>query len=62
MLTSLADVLEQRRLLYGEILFSIEAARDEQAMRLRDEVPSVGEYRQTRLGTSAVGVCNVMVE
>ena len=58
----LANRPVQRQLFYDEMLFFIEAAKEEQAVRLRDEIPSVEEYWRTRLGTSAVGVCNVMIE
>ena len=62
MSTSLTDMLERHHLFHVEILFFLEAARDERTVRFRDEIPSVEEHWRTRLGTSAVNVCKVVIE
>ena len=35
---------------------------EEQSMTLQDELPAIEQYRQRRMGTSAVGVCLAITE
>lgn len=45
-----------------QMLFFMQKSLDEQRMRLSGDIPSVPAYWETRMGTSAVGVCSAVIE
>ncbi|KAF4629893.1 hypothetical protein G7Y89_g8253 [Cudoniella acicularis] len=54
--------IDQRRNFMKEIIFFMEMSEIEQRRRLSPELPTIGEYWECRMGTSAVGVCIAMLE
>ena len=53
---------EQRQLFSREMEFYIRETSQEQRRRLTHYLPSVSEYWQCRMGTSAVNPCTAMLE
>ena len=53
---------EQRERLLQEIEFFLQMSAKEQKVSLDEHLPSVEQYIQRRMGTSAVGVCLAMTE
>ncbi|KAM3072435.1 hypothetical protein ACMFMG_009236 [Clarireedia jacksonii] len=46
----------QRRILLEQMVFFMDCSEIEQRVRLSDELPTIGQYWDCRMGTSAVGV------
>lgn len=53
---------EQRMRLFSQIDFFVQMSGVEQKVQLSGKMPSVDEYRQRRMGTSAVTVCLAITE
>ena len=53
---------EKQQRLLNEIEFFINMQAEEQSIALQDSLPTVEQYRQRRMGTSAVGVCLAITE
>jgi hypothetical protein len=54
--------LARRELVYQEMAFYMETSETEQRIRLSGRIPSVTEFWDFRLGSSAVGVCLALNE
>ncbi|PQE26796.1 terpenoid synthase protein [Rutstroemia sp. NJR-2017a BVV2] len=48
--------LAQRQILLEQMLFFMDCSEIEQRVRLSGELPTIGQYWNCRMGTSAVGV------
>ena len=53
---------EQRRVFFEEVRRFVEMTQREQEIRLSGRIPSVGEYWEYRMGTSAVGTLMGLIE
>ncbi|TAQ88585.1 hypothetical protein B7494_g3094 [Chlorociboria aeruginascens] len=54
--------IEQRQMVFEELKYYIHTTQTEQEIKLSGRIPSVKEYWKARMGTSAVGVCEAVVE
>jgi hypothetical protein len=52
----------QRRVFFEEVRRFVEMTQREQEIRLSGRIPSVGEYWEYRMGTSAVGTLMGLIE
>ena len=59
---SLYSLLAQTTAFFNELLFFIEMTGVEQQSQISGKLPTVEEYRQRRMGSSAVGVCLAITE
>lgn len=55
-------LIAQRQTLYNELLFFINMSHVEQEFQIKDQLPTIEEYQERRMGSSAVRVCLAMTE
>jgi hypothetical protein len=57
-----AYTLDQRKMVYDEMMFFMNMSEQEQRLRLSGTIPSIDEFWRYRLGSSAVSVCLALNE